>query len=146
MYLLVSRKQSSWRFFEINTILIKVSRRLCPIFVRELRNFAQHGRDTARGKFRGYRSSEEIGHCSHEGTGLLSAAAFSAAPILRTAAATEVARDRSDGGWGGAVDPQRKRDPFCNIAIILHGRDDFIGHGHFSAIFINLKLSDQAVF
>ena len=42
----------------------------------------------------------QISHRSHGGTGLLSAAASSAAPVLRTAAATEVAGDPSDGGDG----------------------------------------------
>ena len=59
-------------------------------------------------------ASVQIGRCSDGGTGLVPAAAYSAAPILRTAAATEVADGPNDGGWGGAVVPQRKRYPFCN--------------------------------
>ena len=47
---------------------------------------------------RGFSSSDQIGHRSHGGTGLLSAAAFSAAPVLRTAAITDVAEGASDGG------------------------------------------------
>ena len=52
----------------------------------------------------------KIGHCSHGGTGLYPAAAYSAAPVLRTTAATE---DSSDGGdEGEAVVPQCLRDLF----------------------------------
>ena len=38
-----------------------------------------------------------IFHRSQGGTGLLPAAAYSAAPVARTSAATEVAEDPSDG-------------------------------------------------
>ena len=41
-----------------------------------------------------------IAHCLRGGTGLFPAAAYSATPVLRTAAATEVAKDPSDGGDG----------------------------------------------
>ena len=46
---------------------------------------------------RGISSSDQIGHRSHGGTGLLSAAAFSAALMLRTAVITEVAEGARDG-------------------------------------------------
>ena len=48
-------------------------------------------------------SSDQIGHRSHGGTGLLSAAAFSAVTVLRTAATTDVAEGPSDGGEGNKV-------------------------------------------
>ena len=67
----------------------------------------------------GFLSSEEIGHCSNGGMGLLSTVTFSATPVLRIAAATNVAGDPSEGGWGGAVDPQCKRDSFCNITTLV---------------------------
>ena len=37
-----------------------------------------------------------VGHCSHRGTGLLSAVTYRATPVLRTAATTEVAGDPCD--------------------------------------------------
>ena len=64
----------------------------------------------------GFLSSEQIGHRSHGGTGLLSAAAFSATPILRIAAITEVAKGPSDGGRGGAIVLRRNQDPFCDTS------------------------------
>ena len=49
VYLIISRKQSRCRFFEVKTILIKFDRRLCPIFLSvDFETFAQHGLDTAR--------------------------------------------------------------------------------------------------
>ena len=54
-----------------------------------------------------YFSSGQIGHRSYSGAGMLSAAAYSAAPVLRTAATTEVTEGSSDGRCGGAVVLQR---------------------------------------
>ena len=59
----------------------------------------------ARTPSRGFFSSDLIGHRSHGGMGLLSAAACSAAPILRTSAITEVAEGPSDGGMGWSYRP-----------------------------------------
>ena len=59
---------------------------------------------------RGFLSSRLMGHCSHGGMWLLPAAAYSAAPVPRIAAATEVAEDPSDGGDGV--------DAFCNYIYI----------------------------
>ena len=74
--------------------------------------------DLAQGKSRkpgppqGFLSSEQIGHRSHGGMGLLSATAFSAARVLRTVAITKIADGPSDGGWDEAIIPQNKWDPF----------------------------------
>ena len=64
----------------------------------------------------GFFSSGQVGHRFHRGMWLLSAAAYSAAPVLRTAATTEVAKDPSDGGDG--VQPSSSNAggiSFCNI-------------------------------
>ena len=63
---------------------------------------------------RGFLSWEQIGHRSHGGTGLLSAAAFIAAPVLRTATITEVAEGLSDGDGVELSSPNVSGIPQCN--------------------------------
>ena len=58
---------------------------------------------------RGFFSPSNVGHCPHGGTKLLSAVAYRATPVLRTAATTEVAGDPSDIGDGVEPSSQRLR-------------------------------------
>ena len=61
----------------------------------------------------------EIDHRSHEGTRLFPAAAYRAAPVLRTVTTTEVAGDPSDGGDGmESSSPNACRIFFGNILFV----------------------------
>ena len=87
-----------------------------------LNTLAQNERDAKHGSSpgirdstRGFFPSSHIGDRSHGGTGLLSAATYSVAPVRRTAATTEVVEYPSD--WGDGVElpsPNLSGITFCH--------------------------------